>query len=98
MKRTLLLDLASAALVTATAPLLAGDVERAFDIYDAYLPMAKYEQQAGPGLAVRKYILARRGVIASEAVRKPGPKLSAPDIADIERLIARQEKKLLALR
>ena len=73
-------------------------VERAFDIYDAYLPLAKYEQQAGPGLAVRKYILARRGVIASDAVRKPGPKLSAPDIADIERLIARQEKKLLALR
>ena len=75
----------------------AGDVERAFDIYDAYLPLAKYEQQAGPGLAVRKYILARRGVIASDAVRKPGPKLSAPDVADIERLIARQERKLLAL-
>jgi 4-hydroxy-tetrahydrodipicolinate synthase len=75
----------------------AGDVERAFDIFDCYLPLAKYEQQAGVGLAVRKHILAQRGAIASAAVRKPGPKLSALDLADVARLIARQEKKLAAL-
>ncbi len=75
----------------------AGDLERAFDIFDAYLPLAKYEQQAGIGLAVRKHILAQRGVIASAALRKPGPKLSALDIADIERLTVRQQKKLAAL-
>ena len=75
----------------------AGDVERAFDIFDCYLPLAKYEQQAGVGLAVRKHILAQRGAIASAAVRKPGPKLSALDLADIARLTARQEKKLAAL-
>ncbi len=72
----------------------AGEVERAFDIFDAYLPLAKYEQQQGIGLAVRKHILAQRGVIASSAIRKPGPKLSALDIADIERLTRRQEQKL----
>lgn len=75
----------------------AGDVERAFDIFDAYLPLAKYEQQQGIGLAVRKHILAQRGVIASAAIRKPGPKLSALDIADIQRLTIRQDKKLQAL-
>jgi len=75
----------------------AGQVERAFDVFDAYLPMARYEQQPGIGLAVRKHILAKRGAIASAAVRKPGPKLSAQDLADIERLIARQEKRLAAL-
>ena len=75
----------------------AGNVERAFDIFDCYLPLARYEQQAGVGLAVRKHILAQRGVIASAAVRKPGPKLSALDLADIARLTARQEKKLAAL-
>jgi 4-hydroxy-tetrahydrodipicolinate synthase len=75
----------------------AGNVERAFDIFDCYLPLAKYEQQAGVGLAVRKHILAQRGAIASAAVRKPGPKLSALDLADIARLIARQEIKLAAL-
>lgn len=75
----------------------AGNVERAFDIFDCYLPLAKYEQQAGVGLAVRKHLLAQRGAIASAAVRKPGPKLSALDLADIARLVARQEKKLAAL-
>lgn len=75
----------------------AGDVERAFDVFDAYLPLARYEQQAGVGLAVRKHILAKRGAIASAAVRKPGPKLSAQDLADIERLISRQEKRLASL-
>ena len=74
-----------------------GDVERAHDLFDAYLPLARYEQQAGIGLAVRKHILMKRGVIASEAVRKPGPKLSAQDVADIARLTARQEKRLAEL-
>jgi 4-hydroxy-tetrahydrodipicolinate synthase len=72
----------------------AGDIEKAHDIFDAYLPLARYEQQAGIGLAVRKHILAERGVIASAAIRKPGPKLSALDIADISRLTARQTRRL----
>jgi 4-hydroxy-tetrahydrodipicolinate synthase len=71
-----------------------GEIEKACDVFDAYLPLAKYEQQANIGLAVRKYILAQRGVIASAAVRKPGPKLSAADILDIERLTQRQTKRL----
>jgi 4-hydroxy-tetrahydrodipicolinate synthase len=75
----------------------AGDIEKAHDIFDAYLPLARYEQQAGIGLAVRKHILAERGVIASAAVRKPGPKLSAADIADIARLTSRQTRRLAEL-
>lgn len=75
----------------------AGKIERAHDLFDAYLPLARYEQQANIGLAVRKHILAERGVIASAAVRKPGPKLSAQDIADIARLTARQKKRLAEL-
>ena len=72
----------------------AGNIERSHDIFDAYLPLARYEQQAGIGLAVRKHILAARGVIASAAIRKPGPKLSALDIADIARLTTRQNRRL----
>jgi 4-hydroxy-tetrahydrodipicolinate synthase len=72
----------------------AGDIERAHDLFDAYLPLARYEQQPGIGLAVRKHLLAERGVIASAAIRKPGPKLSAADIADIVRLTARQTRRL----
>ena len=74
-----------------------GDVEKAHDIFDAYLPLARYEQQPGIGLAVRKHILQQRGVIASSAVRKPGPRLSALDVADIARLTARQERRLCEL-
>lgn len=85
-------------MVDVCAAYTAGNVERAFDIFDAYLPLAKYEQQGGIGLAVRKHILAERGAIASAAIRKPGPKLSALDIADIKRLTERQEKKLSALK
>ena len=71
-----------------------GDAGRAHDIFDAYLPLARYEQQPNLGLIVRKYILAKRGAIASPALRAPAGKLTAHDIADIERLIARQDKRL----
>ncbi len=72
----------------------AGNIERSHDIFDAYLPLARYEQQAGIGLAVRKHLLAARGVIASAAIRKPGPRLSALDVADIARLTTRQNRRL----
>lgn len=75
----------------------AGDRERAQDVFDAYLPLARYEQQQGLGLAVRKYVLAKRGAIGSPALRRPGPKLSPADVADVEFLIARQERRLAAL-
>jgi 4-hydroxy-tetrahydrodipicolinate synthase len=74
-----------------------GQVERAHDLFDAYLPLARYEQQAGIGLAVRKHLFWQRGVIDSAAIRKPGPKLSPADLADIERLVRRQEKRLAEL-
>lgn len=75
----------------------AGDAERAQDLFDAYLPLARYEQQPGIGLAVRKHILAARGVIASAHIRRPGPALSAADIGDIERLTVRQQRRLAEL-
>jgi len=71
-----------------------GDAERAHDVFDAYLPYARYEQQPGIGLAVRKHVLAKRGAIGSAALRKPGGALSAAEIAEVERLLARQEKRL----
>jgi len=68
------------------------------DLFDAYLPLARYEQQSALGLAVPKYLLAKRGAIASAAIRKPGAKLSPDDINDIERLITRQARRLQELR
>lgn len=72
----------------------AGDYERASDIFDAYLPLVRYEQQPGLGLAIRKYVLARRGAIATPAQRRPGAALDARAIAEVEYLITRQERRL----
>jgi 4-hydroxy-tetrahydrodipicolinate synthase len=74
-----------------------GDMERARDIFDCYLPLVRYESQPGLGLAVRKYVLARRGAIADAALRKPGAGLNAAGIAEVEALITRQERRLAAL-
>ncbi|EEB83626.1 dihydrodipicolinate synthase family protein [Roseobacter sp. GAI101] len=75
----------------------AGDMDRAQDIFDAYLPLVRYEQQPGVGLAVRKYVLAKRGAIASAALRAPGAGLAPAAIAEVERLLVRQEKRLKEL-
>jgi 4-hydroxy-tetrahydrodipicolinate synthase len=75
----------------------AGEIEKTHDIFNAYLPLARYEQQAGIGLAVRKHIMAQRGVIACAALRKPGLQLSSSDVSDIARLTERQTRRLQEL-
>jgi len=74
-----------------------GEQTRARDIFDAYLPLVRYESQPGIGLAIRKYTLARRGAIAHPTLRKPGPAPDARTIAEVEALIARQEARLATL-
>jgi 4-hydroxy-tetrahydrodipicolinate synthase len=74
-----------------------GEETKARDIFDAYLPLVRYESQPGMGLAIRKYILAKRGAIANAAVRAPGPKLTEAAISEIETLIERQERRLSSL-
>ena len=67
----------------------AGRRDEAHDLFDAHLPLVRYEQQPGIGLAVRKYVLARRGILASDAQRKPGSGLSDTAKAEVEYLLAR---------
>ncbi|MCK8784098.1 dihydrodipicolinate synthase family protein [Roseomonas sp. NAR14] len=78
-----------------------GQRDAAHDLFDAHLPLIRYEQQMGGiGLAVRKYVLARRGIIASDAQRKPGSALSARAKAEVEYLlsrVARFDKRALKL-
>ncbi len=74
-----------------------GNLERARDIFDAYLPLMRYEQQPGLGLAVRKYVLARRGILASAALREPRLLLGAAEIAEVEVLLERQTRRLKEL-
>jgi 4-hydroxy-tetrahydrodipicolinate synthase len=75
----------------------AGEAERAQDLFDAYLPLARYEQQPGIGLSVRKYTMAKRGIIAHASLRRPGAGLNERTIAEVDRLIRRQEIRLKEL-
>jgi 4-hydroxy-tetrahydrodipicolinate synthase len=67
----------------------AGKRDEAHDLFDAHLPLIRYEQQPGPGLAVRKYVMMRRGIIASDTLRKPGAALSPIARAEVDYLMAR---------
>jgi 4-hydroxy-tetrahydrodipicolinate synthase len=66
-----------------------GQRDAAHDLFDAHLPLVRYEQQQGVGLAVRKYVLKRRGAMASDAQRKPGSSLSAMARAEVDYLLTR---------
>jgi 4-hydroxy-tetrahydrodipicolinate synthase len=67
----------------------AGRRDEAHDLFDAHLPLLRYEQQPGLGLAVRKYVLARRGVLATDTQRAPATRLSATAIAEVDYLLGR---------
>lgn len=67
----------------------AGKRDEAHDLFDAHLPLLRYEQQQGVGLAVRKYVMMKRGFIASDAQRKPWPQLSVKAKEEIDYLLAR---------
>ena len=71
----------------------AGRRDEAHDLFDAHLPLIRYEQQPGPGLAVRKYVLMRRGIIASDALRSPGAALSPVARAEVDYLLSRLADK-----
>lgn len=66
-----------------------GDRSAAYDVFDAFLPLVRYEQQPGHGLVIRKEILKRRGAIKTAAVRSPGPTLTQRDKEEIDWLISR---------
>jgi 4-hydroxy-tetrahydrodipicolinate synthase len=70
----------------------AGRREEAHDVFDAHLPLLRYEQQQGVGLAVRKYVLSKRGILASDAQRKPGSTLSAKAREEVGYLLSRLAK------
>jgi 4-hydroxy-tetrahydrodipicolinate synthase len=70
-----------------------GDRDRAHDLFDAHLPLLRYEQQPGVGLAVRKYVLMRRGLLASDAQRKPASAMSAKAREEVDYLLSRLARK-----
>ena len=70
-----------------------GRREEAHDLFDAHLPLLRYEQQPGVGLAVRKYVLKRREILSSDAMRKPATPLTATGRAEVDYLLERLARR-----
>jgi 4-hydroxy-tetrahydrodipicolinate synthase len=78
----------------------AGRRDAAHDLFDAHLPLMRYEQQPGPGLAVRKHILRLRGAIRCDAQRKPATLLSPiarEEVGCLLRRLARHDARASGL-
>lgn len=72
-------------LLTMLAASQKGAWQSAYSVYQRYLPLIVFEQQ--PGLAIRKEILRRRGLLASGRVRHPGGNLDAGTAAQLDSLL-----------
>ena len=70
-----------------------GKRDEAHDLFDAHLPLLRYEQQPGVGLAVRKYVLMRRGLLASDTQRKPASTMSSIARDEVEHLLKRLARR-----
>ena len=71
-----------------------GSREESEDLFDIYLPLIRHEQQFGIGLALRKEVLKKMGIISSSKTRSPGPKLDKDDLEELDRLLSRLKKNL----
>ena len=71
----------------------AGQRDAAHDLFDVHLPLLRYDHQPGVGLAVRKYVLMRRGILGTATIRKPAPVFSAETRAEVDYLLARLAKR-----
>ena len=75
-------------LVEIVARFQAGDEAGAREVFHRIMPLIRFEGQAGLNLAIRKHIYRRRGAIATERVRAPGPTLDPGTIADLDAILA----------
>ncbi|HUG26588.1 dihydrodipicolinate synthase family protein [Piscinibacter sp.] len=74
---------------------LCGDGRRdeAHDLFDAHLPLLRYEQQPGVGLAVRKYVMVRRGLLSCAAQRSPAAPMPERARLEVDWLLERLARK-----
>ena len=71
----------------------AGRRDEAHDLFDAHLPLLRYDHQPEVGLAVRKYVLQQRGVLSTAVMRKPAPAFTVETRADVDYLLARLARR-----
>lgn len=66
-----------------------GDHAGAAVTFDKYCPLIRYEFQPKIGLALRKYIYLKRGVIACDAIRSPGMRMDPITAKELEAIVDR---------
>jgi 4-hydroxy-tetrahydrodipicolinate synthase len=72
----------------------AGDLDQAADVFYRFVPLMRFEFQEGIGMAIRKEIYRRRGVITDASTRSPGAVLDETTRIQLDRVLmwtARQE-------
>ena len=72
----------------------AGNEAAAVERFHRWMPLIRFENQQLLNLPIRKRIYMRRGAIASDKLRAPGPVLYGQTITDLDDLIARVESDL----
>jgi 4-hydroxy-tetrahydrodipicolinate synthase len=63
------------------------DLDKARSIFYEASPLIRYEGQIGIGLAIRKEILKKRGVILNSSLRHPGPSLDQAHLDELDILL-----------
>jgi 4-hydroxy-tetrahydrodipicolinate synthase len=74
-------------LVAMVAAHASRDPDRAFAIYQQYLPLMVFEAQ--PGVAIRKHLFMQRGLIDSDTVRKPASGINDLAATQLSELLSR---------
>ena len=67
----------------------AGDRQRASAIFDRYVPLIRYEFQPKIGLAYRKFVYCKRGILASTFIRPPGLQIDDYTRAELTAIVER---------
>jgi 4-hydroxy-tetrahydrodipicolinate synthase len=64
-----------------------GELEQAKDVFYKNVALMRFEFQEGIGMAIRKEILRRRGVLENASVRAPGPNLDSSTTRALDELL-----------
>lgn len=76
------------ALVQIVSLYKSGRVDEAADVFYDFVPLMRFEFQEGVGMAIRKEVLRRRGVMTHPGVRPPGATLDSGTAAALDRLLS----------
>jgi 4-hydroxy-tetrahydrodipicolinate synthase len=74
-------------LVAIVTEFRAGRIDQAADLFYRYVPLMRFEFQEGIGMAIRKEVLRRRGVITDARIRPPGSTIDEKTSEALVRLL-----------